>query len=536
MLKIKKIMKLLYPLIVLAFIAIGSYSCTDDFDEINTNPKTLTAGNLDLSSYPLIVAGAMYNPLYLGLDNRGAFQLGHSLFADIYANYFATTAPNFDSDKFILVGSWINGAYSSFYSRTFPSIKYAEDYAIENGLDIENAIMKTWRVFAYHRVTDYWGPIPYSNFGNGENVVYFDSQESIYKDFFATLDEAVAILKANAGGMSIVGNSDIVYGGVVDQWVKLAGSLRLRLAMRVKYVDPALAKAQAEKAIQDGVIESVDQNALASTSTDWKNNYTVITQWGEFRMSADMESILKGYKDPRIANYFAPSAQPDPSDDLPGIEFPYEGMRNGQSKTDKQSIPFNDLMSDMAAQYTDPAASGPDWPVMLASEVYFLRAEGALEGWNMGGGSAEDYYYEGIEMSMIENGFDGSDLSGEDYLSSTATPASYDGSEEAISTVPIAYESGADAEHQLEQIITQKWIALFPNSWEAYSERRRTGYPTLYPRLNTDNPNISVDEIPRRITFASTEYDNNGDAVQDAIDNLLGGPDNGTTKLWWDKK
>lgn len=517
-------------------IVVGNYSCTEDFDEINTNPKTLTADNLDLSSYPLVVAGAMYNPLYLGINNRGAFQLGHSLFGDIYANYFATTAPNFDSDKFILVGSWLNGAYNSFYSRSFPSIKYAEDYAVENGLDIENAIMKTWRVFAYHRVTDYWGPIPYSNFGNGEKVVYFDSQEAIYNDFFATLDTAVTILKANAGGSSLVGNSDIIYGGNVDNWLLFANSLRLRLAMRVKYVDPALSQAQAEKAIADGVIESVDQNALASVSTDWKNNYTVITQWGEFRMSADMESILKGYKDPRITNYFAPAKEPDPSDDPEGISFPYEGMRNGQSKTDKQSIPFNDIMSDMAAQYTDPAASGPDWPVILASEVYFLRAEGALEGWNMGGGTAEEYYNEGIAMSMIENGMDGTDMTGADYASSTETPGTYESGSKIVSTVPIDYDAGADKERQLEQIITQKWIALFPNSWEAYAERRRTGYPTLYERLNSDNPDIAVDEIPARMPYVSTEYSTNEAAVQDAIDNLLGGPDEGTTKLWWDVK
>lgn len=529
-------MKLIYPFIVVLLLVGISYSCTDDFDEINTNPKSLTAANLDLSSYPLVVAGALYNPLYMGTDNRGAFQLGQSLFADIYANYFATTAANFDSDKFILVGRWLDGAYNSLYSRAFPSIKYAEDYAVENGLDIENAIMKTWRVFAYHRVTDYWGPIPYSNFGNGEKVVLFDSQEAIYKDFFTTLDAAVALFKNNSGGKSIIGGSDIIYGGSVDKWLRFANSLRLRLAMRVRYADPALAKTQAEKAIQDGVIESNDQNALAMSSTDWKNNYTTITQWGEFRMSADMESILKGYKDPRVKNYFSPAQEPDPTDDPPGIPFPYEGMRNGQSKTDKQSIPFNDIMSDMAAPYIEAGGAGPDWPVMRAAEVYFLRAEGALLGWNMGGGTPEEYYNQGIAMSMDDNGLDGNDMGGSDYTNSGSTPASYDGSTEAVSTVSVAYNASAGTEAQLEQIITQKWISLYPDSWEAYAERRRTGYPTLYPRLNSDNPNISVNEIPRRMTYVSTEYNTNEEAVQDAINNLLGGPDEGTTKLWWDKK
>src|SRR5690606_23295745 len=115
-----------------------------------------------------------------------------------------------------------------------------------------------------------------------------------------------------------------------------------------------------------------------------------------------------------------------------------------------------------AAQYTDPAASGPDWPILLASEVYFLRAEGALEGWNMGG-TAEELYNQGIAMSMMENGMDGSDMSGNDYVSSSSTPGSYKTGDEgtAISTVPISYNAGADKESQLEQIITQKWIALY---------------------------------------------------------------------------
>ncbi len=139
-------------------------------------------------------------------------------------------------------------------------------------------------------------------------------------------------------------------------------------------------------------------------------------------------------------------------------------------------------------------------------------------------------------MSMSDHGFDGKNMSGSDYISSNGVPGSYDGSTEAASDMPIVYNAGADKEKQLEQIITQKWIGLYPDGWEAYAERRRTGYPTLYPRLNSDNPNISVNEIPRRMTYVSTEYNTNEKAVQDAIDNLLGGPDEGTTKLWWDKK
>lgn len=511
-------------------------SCTDDFTELNTDPKNFTEDAVTSSEYPLFVKRALYTPNFLPFDSaRGPFQLWHSLFADVYANYFATTAPNFDSDQFILVGGWLNGAYRYFYSRSAPNIKFAEDTAAELGFDLENAMMKVWRVYAYHRVTDYWGPIPYSNFGNGEREVSYDSQEAIYNDFFTTLAEAVTVLKANAGQTSFLGGNDVIYQGNVDKWLKFANTLRLRLAMRVKYVAPALSQSNAEAAIADGVMLTNEDNAFILTDLNFTNSYTTITQWGEFRMSADMESILKGYQDPRVDTYYAPAVMPDAADDPEGIDFPYEGMRNGQTAEAKATTSFNDLASNMAEPYTLGGDPGPPWVVMAAAEAYFLRAEAALEGWTAGG-TAEELYNQGIVESHLQHGYDGTNLSGDDYVSSTLTPAGIDAATAAVSTVPVAYNATRSAEEQLEQIITQKWIALWPDSEEAYAERRRTGYPTLYDRLNTLNPNIPVDKIPRRMTYTATEFADNTDAVNAAIDNLLGGPDLGTTKLWWDAK
>lgn len=510
-------------------------SCTDHFTELNTDPKNLTVDNLSQGEYGSVVKAAQYSPVFLPRSGAGAFQLTQSLFSDIYANYFATTAPNFDSDKFILVGGWLNGAFRYFYGTAAPQIKYAEDYAAEKEFELEHAMMKVWRVWAYHQMTDFWGPIPYSAFGNGERSVAYDSQEDIYEDFFKTLDEAVPVLKANAGTTSFLGANDLVYGGNVDQWLKFANTLRLRLAMRIKYADPDRSKSEAEKAVADGVLESNDDNAVIETNPDFTNKYNTITQWGEFRMSADMESILKGYEDPRVAHYVAPAAVTDPSDDPSGIEFPYEGMRNGQSKADKQGTDFNSIASDMAAPYTARGAAGPNWVIMKASEAYFLRAEGALENYNMAG-TAENLYREGILTSYDEYGLDGTDLSGEDYVTSTKTPASFNGITPAVSDVPVAFDSGGSKEKQLEQIITQKWIAIYPDSREAWAEKRRTGYPKFYNRLNTDNPNISVTEVPRRVPYVDGEFTTNARAVNEAIANKLGGSDNGATKLWWDAK
>ncbi|MEM9674097.1 MAG: SusD/RagB family nutrient-binding outer membrane lipoprotein [Bacteroidota bacterium] len=512
-------------------------SCTDDFTELNTDPKNLTVDNLTQSEYGAVVKAAQYTPAFLGNPARGAFQLTQSLFSDIYGGYFATTAPNFNSDKFILVGGWLNGAFNYFYANAAPQIRYAETFAADNGFDLENAMMKVWRVWAYHRVTDYWGPIPYSEFGNGELSVPYDAQDVIYRDFFTTLDEAISVLQSNAGGTSFLGANDLVYGGNVDQWLKFANTLRLRLAIRVKYADPTLSQTEAEKAASLGeFIETNADNAIIETNPDFRNPYNTITQWGEFRMSADMESVLKGYEDPRMQFYAAPAAEPDPSDDPAGVEFPFEGMRNGQSQVAKQGNDFNALASDMAPDYTAAGAPGPNYVAMNAAESYFLRAEGALEGWNMGGGTAQDFYEQGIVTSHVEYGLDGNDLSGNPYVQSTNTPASYNGSDPAPSQVPIAFNTGGSTEEQLEQIITQKWISLYPNSQEAWAEKRRTGYPTFYDRLNTDDPTIPVNTVPRRVTFVDGEFTTNAAAVNAAIDSQLGGPDNGTTRLWWDAK
>lgn len=46
--------------------------------------------------------------------------------------------------------------------------------------------------------------------------------------------------------------------------------------------------------------------------------------------------------------------------------------------------------------------------IMKASEVAFLRAEGALRNWNMGGATAEELYNKAIALSFKENGIDDS--------------------------------------------------------------------------------------------------------------------------------
>jgi hypothetical protein len=295
-------------------------------------------------------------------------------------------------------------------------------------------------------------------------------------------------------------------------------------------VDPGKAKSEAEKAVADGVITDNADNAFVDTDDINRNPLETITDWGEFRMSATMESILEGYSDPRMPEYFAPAVDGD-SD---GDGSPYEGLLNGQTKVSLETSK-NAGHSDLATKFIDVAKGGTNPPIgiMNAGEMFFLRAEGALEGWAMGG-SAQSLYEDGIRASMTQwTGADAASI--EAYITSSAMPVPFEAGATPVATIPVAF--GADAETQLEQIITQKWIALYPNGWEAWAELRRTGYPQQYDRIESENPDVGVSEIMRRMVYVQSEFNTNGDAVNAAIalPEMAGG-DKNSTHVWWDKR
>ena len=175
---------------------------------------------------------------------------------------------------------------------------------------------------------------------------------------------------------------------------------------------------------------------------------------------------------------------------------------------------------------------------MTAAEVYFLRAEGALRGWNMGD-TPQALYEEGIKKSFEQHTATGA-IS---YLAdNSSVPANYVdaapgyavNNSNAVSTITIQWNDADSNELKLERIITQKWIACFPDGQEAWSEHRRTGYPKLFPIIkNTSGGIIDSNLGVRRINFPISERNGNAAGVATGI-SKLNGPDNGATRLWWD--
>ena len=105
-----------------------------------------------------------------------------------------------------------------------------------------------------------------------------------------------------------------------------------------------------------------------------------------------------------------------------------------------------------------------------------------------------------------------------------------------MSSIKIAWDSSASYETNLERIITQKWIAIYPDGVEAWSEFRRTGYPKLMPVQVNNSSVVSTTRMVRRLRYPNSEYTGNLTNVQYAVSNYLGGVDNMATDLWWAKK
>lgn len=509
--KTNKFLRLLVPALMMSIFLIG---CTDDFEEINTNERVLT--ELD---------AATLGNLYARIQYRGFFmdyhQTAQNLFADHYCQYFANTQNAFSSDRYVLVGGWLNGAWNQFFGNipnNLGELLEATDPAENPGFETMHALAQIYRVLLYERIANYWGPIPYSQVNNGESSVPYDSQRDLYMSFFSTLDDALAILNANRGG-NAYGANDQIYEGDIDKWITFANTLRLRIAMRISNVEPGTAQSEAEKAVSAGVMESNDDDGLFQCTANSPHNMPRMIPWNEFRMSAAMESVLKGYDDPRIGQLFSPAV----------TDGEYRGLRNGYEVVDLGGIP--------ELQYDNLSRIGPtwipvdkqnviQWEIILSPEAYFLRAEGALKGWNMGG-TAEQFYNLGIEMSMRRWGItDGAAITA--YQQSNNVPISTHDAPTPVSTIPVRY----DAAVAMEQIMTQKWIALYPDGWEAWADARRTDLPKMYPRMASENPDVDVDEMMRRVQFVSGEYETNSAAVEEAVQ-LLGGPDKGSTRLWW---
>ncbi|MBO9681321.1 MAG: SusD/RagB family nutrient-binding outer membrane lipoprotein [Flavisolibacter sp.] len=524
-------MKKMNKLMLFSLATLLLASCDKNFKEINTNPQQIK--NTD--------AGYLFSNALLSTPTWN--WQGESTIVQQFVlpyNQGVTLGYQFNES----VDGINNGPFGVYTG----SLKHLEHILVQLKSDTARTnlfnMARIWRAYCYMYLVDHYGDVPYTESGKAalEGVFYpkYDKDEVIYEDLYKEIKEATGALnptKDNNTRYDIFTPGITSTAGEVAFWKKLGYSLLFRLGMRYSKLDANKAKAIVQEAYNGGLIQSNNDNVYIR----YNNNGAPITGYsngaGGIRTSSyfyyaakPFVDKLKSFGDPRlkyyVANYYpdmrtAPSVTNPDTTTANQFGFPvgesdativtspfYRPNNSGKEGQNYSQVNYNTIANALA-------------PVMLITnaQTKFLLAEAAFRGWLPAGAqTAQQYYEAGVRASMDELNFY------PNVLKPAAIPT----------TLQDAYlaQSGVawNPAKALELINTQYWIANFNNGYEAWSNFRRTGYPVLTP--NSWNTSLNGGFI-RRFAYPLRERDLNYAHYAEAVASL-GGPDNLTTRIFWD--
>jgi hypothetical protein len=432
-----------------------------------------------------------------------------------------------DEDIYLrLDAATTNASFNGAYTAELSNFQAVIDAGKADGEALLWGPAQVMRSLIFGYVTDVWGDVPYSEalkLRAEEPITKpaYDAQTDIYAGLFADLDEAVTAMAA--GGVQSLGSADPIFGGDGLKWRRFGNSLRARHAMRLANVDAARARAQLNAAIgaSGGLIQSNADNA----QIDWPGDGVYDNPWStnnksrdDHRLSKTLMDQMLPFSDPRVAVYAQPTqCFVNPSaPGCPASPPQYAGLQNGLSSTEsavlgrvtsRPGLVFYSTPDFCVGCASLPGATFPSF-IMTYAEVSFILAEAAERGWITG--SAASYYVQGIQASMAQWG-----------VSDAAAIATF------LARSEIAYAGGTAG---LRQIALQKWIALYTDGIQAWSEWRRTCIPeTVKP-----GPSAIIGSVPRRYQYSVTEGSVNETNVQAAVGRLAPAEDAFTSRFYWD--
>ncbi len=460
-------------------------ACTDGLTDINTNPNAPT----DVPAQ-FLLPQSIQNTVQAAMGTSQMLQ--HT---GIWPQHFVQIQYP-DEEQGQVRASRMEAYWTGYYVGGLKDIHLVMQKGIEAGDSNIEGVGRIWKSWIFHIVTDLWGDVPYSAALNGEaeggSVPIYDAQSAVYDGLFADLTSGASLV---GGGSADFGAGDILYGNDFTNWRKFANSLRMRLAMRLSEVDPGKAQSEFAAAFAAGGFTSNDDNAfLDYPGSPYENpffeNYLVRDDNGVSRTMIDM---LDGLNDPRLSLYAEPATQD-------GV---FRGHENGSDDLPPgQSLGF---FSRIGNFWRADGASTPS-AVMTYAEVLFLQAEAAARGWISG--DPATMYMDAIEANM--NMYDpyGAGPTDSEISAYLAQPE-------------IAYTG-------MDDIHLQKWIALWMNGHEAFSNWRRVDSPLLVA-----GPDLLISRIPIRFSYPDSEQSLNSSNLDAAMARQGGGLDL-ITPVWWD--
>lgn len=470
---------------------------------------------------------------------------------DNYAGYWTISKGSFSfggpiPTLYTYPNDYLGGAMDS---QLFTQSKSAIFYSDKFGKPEWRAVAYIIQAYLGHELVDFYGSCPFNDWRNGKTdpPLTYEKGIDIYNQIFAELDEAKQILEERQPSETELNKiEDIVAEKTISRgdwtrWVKLANCIQLRMAMNIVKYDPEKAQERAEAAVNHpiGVLTNADSHDLGYYQ---KTNdcclYFISNTWHDLRLSASLENIMKHFKHPLLYKWFDVNVYAI-ADKQTGIVTTAGtdvfGVRNGimfrnlnVTGKDKGGYgPFSTLSGEFRYMHQD---------FFKRAECDFLRAEGALRGWNMGG-TPQEFYEAGIRIGFLDNGITDEDQI-QQYMNQESCPVvDYVDPYQSMHnikgrvSVNVKWNDADDNELKLEKIISQKYIANFPQSAEAWTTFRRTGYPRLFPVYVNNMPEIDTELQIRRMPLVETE-NNALDLV--SLTEALGGPQDAATRVFWD--
>jgi len=461
-------------------------ACDNKFDEANLNPNDPTsvpAERLMPHGIYTTVNGVI-GTLGLDVGNGWAQHTARIQYTEI--------------DQFSFTSYTQDTPWRNLYNESLADFQKIIELGKAGGNENYQAIGLIMRAYTFSVLTDVYGDIPYSEAlkGTTAGIVSpkFDMQKDVYAGLVADLKTASDLISSK----TVSSEGDILFGANMTKWKKFANSLSLRLLNRMVgksglSIDP---KAEMTRILSDPTKYPVmTSNAdIAQLVYLARPNNNPINEnrrtRDDHRVSATMMDKLISMSDPRLAIYASKAADTGE----------YKGVPNGLSNSEASALGLSKT-SKIGTYFVQETTPGV---LMSYAELNFIKAEAALNGITAAGDAATAYQ-EGIKASMSYYGL--------------TTPASY--------LTATALKTGSDAR---VQVLEQKWIALFGQGIEAWTEYRRTGIPALVvPKINYNN-----NAIPTRLPYPSTEENLNNANYKTAL-TQMGGANTMQTKLWWAK-
>ncbi|WP_229216973.1 SusD/RagB family nutrient-binding outer membrane lipoprotein [Dyadobacter luteus] len=496
------------------------YACSDGrFEEINSDP------NRPANATTTTILVAAEKQLMDNLRNENISLRGSQLFAQYYSQNIYSDQSRYDIPRSTSDTYWnttyktLNNLNDIIIKNTDPATKNIAAAGTAGANQNQIAIARILKAYAFQGLTDVFGNVPYQSYGNNdpefqalqqspENLSpAYASQQKIYTDILNELKAAGdTLIKYKT--LNTFGNYDVIYKGSNEKWAKFANSLRLRVATRIRKQLPEQSEAHFADALQKGVFTSNADNAVFKYLTQAPNEAplyraTVTANRKDFAISHVLIGVLKGetgpvkVEDPRLGIYAAKNDSGKYVGQPYGLPVAAAGLLTSNVVSLPGTLPNAANFGEVLQEY---------------SEVAFLISE--YKNWD------QQTYVNGVTASLEKWG---------------ATQAQ-------INTYVAALPAASKA-----NVIAQKYLALFTQGDEAWSEIRRTGGPSFLVKpgdvvwrrvvsgVTTEykfQP-LFGNGIPLRLYYPTKEQSVNLANYQKAVG--AQGNDDITTALWWNK-